>query len=152
MTLMEIMLVLILIAASALWSLHSWREHQQSVQLEQQAQRLRLYLTEVQSSAYRHNQTRILWVIDGLDGCVGSYAKPEQCLPAMPGVFQLTAPDISIKAYSEKTMGFYGLRNMAQAGHISLQNQVGVVRVILSARGRLRLCSEKQSMGGIVPC
>ncbi|WP_267463877.1 prepilin peptidase-dependent protein [Rouxiella silvae] len=152
MTLIEIMLVLALIAMLGLWSLQGWREHQQRMQLEQQVQRLRIYLTGMQSMAYRSNQTRLLWVIDGKGGCVGSGVKPDQCQPHEARIFQLTAPDISVKAYSEKTMGFYGLRNMAQSGHISLYNSAGTIRVILSSRGRLRLCSETQSIGGIALC
>ena len=52
MTLIEIMLVLALIAMLGLWSLQGWREHQQRMQLEQQVQRLRIYLTGMQSMAY----------------------------------------------------------------------------------------------------
>ncbi|MEX0631298.1 hypothetical protein M8494_00635 [Serratia ureilytica] len=46
----------------------------------------------------------------------------------------------------------YGLRNTAQAGHILLSNDAGSLRLVLSARGRLRLCSEGQRVRGIALC
>ncbi|MDU7768282.1 MAG: prepilin peptidase-dependent protein, partial [Serratia marcescens] len=51
-----------------------------------------------------------------------------------------------------KEIGFYGLRNTAQAGHILLSNDAGSLRLVLSARGRLRLCSEGQRVRGIALC
>jgi prepilin peptidase dependent protein A len=152
MTLIEVMIVLALVASMSLWSLHGWREYQQQLQLEQQAQRLRLYLTGLQSIAYSHNQTQLLWVIDGLSGCVGAGKRPASCLVAEDRYFQTTAPNISVRAYSEKIMGFYGLRNMAQGGHINVSNAAGTLRVVLSARGRLRLCSFGKPMSGFPKC
>ncbi len=152
MTLIEIMLVLGLVAMLSIWSLQGWREHQQRAQLEQQAQRLRIYLTGLQSQSYRYNQTLLLWAIVGKEGCVGSGVKPVGCSLSQTGLFEPTAPDITVGIFSEKIMGFYGLRNMAQAGHITLSNAAGTVRVILSARGRIRLCSEGKSIAGIAIC
>ncbi|MDR3431800.1 MAG: prepilin peptidase-dependent protein [Rouxiella aceris] len=152
MTLIEVMLVLALIAMLSLWSLSGWRAYQQRLQLEQQVQHLRIYLTQLQITAYQYNQTRLLWIIDGPGGCVGSGVKPATCLQAGSASFQLARQDMTITAYSEKIMGFYGRRNMAQAGHITLSNAAGKVRLILSARGRLRLCSEAQPMAGIALC
>lgn len=152
MTLIEIMLVLGLIAMLSIWSLQGWREHQQRMQLDQQIQRLRIYLSGLQAQAYRHNQTRLLWVIDGPGGCVGSGEKPASCAMAGQNVFTPTLPNILLRAYSEKTMGFYGIRNMAQAGHIVVSNRAGAARVVLSARGRLRLCSEGKPIAGMPLC
>lgn len=152
MTLIEIMLALGLIAMLSIWSLQGWREHQQRLQLEQQIQRLRIYLTGLQAQAYRYNQTRLLWIIDGPQGCVGSGEKPATCEMADNSAFRPSLPDISLRAFSEKIMGFYGIRNMAQAGHIIVSNSAGSVRVILSARGRLRLCSERSALSGIPLC
>jgi prepilin peptidase dependent protein A len=67
-------------------------------------------------------------------------------------VFYPTVPDISVGLISEKTIGFYGLRNTAQAGHLTLSNAAGTARVILSARGRIRLCSEGKAIAGMAVC
>lgn len=152
MTLIEVMLVLGLIAMLSIWSLQGWREHQQRAQLGQQAQRLRLYLTELQAQSYRYNQTILLWARTGSAGCVGSGNRPADCSLAATGVFYPTVPDISVGLISEKTIGFYGLRNTAQAGHLTLSNAAGTARVILSARGRIRLCSEGKAIAGMAVC
>ncbi len=152
MTLIEVMLVLGLVAMLSIWSLQGWREHQQRAQLGQQAQRLRLYLTGLQAQSYRYNQTILLWARGGRAGCVGSGSRPADCSLAGAGVFYPTVPDISVGVISEKTIGFYGLRNTAQAGHLTLSNAAGTARVILSARGRIRLCSEGESIAGMAVC
>jgi len=54
--------------------------------------------------------------------------------------------------FTDKSMGFYGLRNAALAGHLTLKNTAGSLRVVLSARGRLRICSENQPVLGIGVC
>ncbi|WP_369789838.1 prepilin-type cleavage/methylation domain-containing protein [Rouxiella sp. WC2420] len=152
MTLIEIMLVLGLIAMLSIGSLQGWREHQQRARLEQQAQMLRIYLSGLQAQSYQYNLSHLLWTIVGKSGCVGSGIKPADCASAGDSLFKPTAPDITVGVYSEKTMGFYGLRNMAQAGHITLTNAAGTIRVILSARGRIRLCSEGKSIAGMAVC
>lgn len=152
MTLIEVMLVLGLVAMLSIWSLQGWREHQQRAQLGQQAQRLRLYLTSLQAQAYRYNQNRLLWVRAGSSGCVGSGSQPADCSQVGAGVFHPTAPEITLGVISEKIIGFYGIRNTAQAGHLSLSNAAGTARVILSARGRIRLCSEGKSIAGMAVC
>lgn len=152
MTLIEVMLVLGLVATLSVWSLQGWRAHQQRAELAQQAQGLRLYLTDLRAQSYQHSQTRLLWARVGSPGCVGSGAKPAECPQAGAGVFNPSAAGITVGIFSEKIIGFYGLRNTAQAGHITLSNAAGTVRVILSARGRIRLCSEGQSIAGIAVC
>ncbi|CDG48273.1 prepilin-type N-terminal cleavage/methylation domain-containing protein [Serratia symbiotica] len=52
----------------------------------------------------------------------------------------------------DKEIGFYGVRNNAQAGHIVLSNGAGSLRLVLSAKGRLRVCSERKNARGIALC
>ncbi|ERP76387.1 hypothetical protein L327_04975, partial [Yersinia pestis S3] len=60
--------------------------------------------------------------------------------------------DIAITLPLQKEMGFYGVRNTAQAGNIILSSPAGRIRLVISSRGRIRLCSEQQSMAGIHLC
>lgn len=153
MTLIEILVVIMLIAMCSLWGLQSWQRYQQSMLLEQNAQRLRLYLTELQAEANAYNRTVILWAIEGAGGCVGYSSRPSDC-HSVPDVasFMVSEPTIEVLDFTNKVMGFYGLRNAAQAGHIVLKNAAGSVRIILSARGRLRICSEVKAMLGLPQC
>lgn len=153
MTLIEILLVIALIAMCSLWGLQGWRAYQQSLVLEQHAQKLRSYLTELQAEANAYNRSIVLWVINGAGGCVGQGSRPERC--GLEGVlphFHVADADVEIIDFTNKVMGFYGIRNAAQAGHITLRNSAGSLRIILSARGRLRICSEGKPMLGVPVC
>lgn len=152
MSLIEMMVVVALVAMCTLWGLHSWRGYQQALKLEQQAQQLRLYLYGLQAEANNYNRAAVLWAIGGTSGCVGTGLRPAQCSTAGSRVFAVSEPDVELFDFTDKTMGFYGLRNAAQAGHLSLKNAAGSLRVVLSARGRLRICSENQPLLGIGVC
>ena len=153
MSLVEILLVIMLIALCSMWGLHGWQGYQQALRLEQNAQRLRLYLVGLQTQANLYNRSIILWVIGGEQGCVGYSALPENC--ASSGVlprFVVSEPDMEVLDFTDKVMGFYGIRNAAQAGHLTLINSAGSIRLVLSARGRIRLCSEGKPMLGLALC
>jgi len=152
MTLIEIMMVLGLIALCSLWMIRGWQGYQQALKLEQSVQQLRLYLTALQAYANWHNSTAVLWIIDGPGGCVGSETPAISCHHAGENSFKLPDEKIAVSHYSEKNMGFYGRRNAALAGHITLKNTAGAIRVVLSARGRLRLCSEETPLLGLPIC
>lgn len=153
MTLIEILVVIALIAMCSLWGLQGWRAYQQSLVLEQHAQRLRSYLTELQAEANAYNRSMVLWAIEGFGGCVGHASPPTECRSqGNPSRFVVSAPTLEVLDFTNKVMGFYGIRNAAQAGHITLRNSAGSLRIILSARGRLRICSEGKTMRGIPLC
>jgi prepilin peptidase dependent protein A len=152
MSLIEMMVFVALIAMCTLWGIHSWRNYQQALKLEQSAQQLRLYLSGVQAEANNYNRSAVLWGIAGADGCVGTGTRPADCHHAAGKIFATSESGVELLAVSEKIMGFYGLRNTAQAGHITLKNSAGSVRIVLSVRGRLRTCSETQPLLGIGLC
>jgi len=152
MSLIEMMVVVALVAMCTLWGIHSWRNYQQALKLEQSAQQLRLYLFGVQAEANNYNRSAVLWGIAGTDGCVGTGTPPSGCHNAVGKIFATHGSGVELLAVSEKNMGFYGLRNAALAGHITLKNSAGSLRIVLSVRGRLRTCSEAQPLLGIGLC
>lgn len=152
MTLVEMMLVMALTAMFTLWGLHSWQHYQKALRLEKSAKQLRIYLTGLQTEANWYNRSVILWGIQGIRGCVGQGDTPVDCASAGNRSFILPDNGIELADFTAKVMGFYGLRNSAQSGHITLQNEVGKIRVVLSARGRLRLCSEDTSLLSVPVC
>ncbi len=152
MSLIEMMVVVTLVAMCTLWGIHTWRDYQQALKLEQSAQQLRLYLYGVQAEANNYNRSAVLWGIAGANGCVGSGTRPSGCHNAVGKIFAINEPGVELLAVSEKTMGFYGLRNAALAGHITLKNSAGSLRIVLSVRGRLRTCSENQPLLSIGLC
>ncbi|MGC6388692.1 prepilin peptidase-dependent protein [Ewingella sp. S1.OA.A_B6] len=153
MSLIEILVVIMLISICSLWGMHGWQGYQQALRLEQNAQRLRLYLISLQTQANAYNRSIILWAIGGIQGCVGYSLRPASCTSSegLPR-FVMSESDMEVLDFTEKVMGFYGIRNAAQAGHITLMNSAGSIRLVLSARGRIRLCSEGKPMPGSPQC
>lgn len=152
MSLIEMMVVVALVAVCALWGMHNWHSYRQALKLEQHAQQLRLYLYGIQAEANNYNRAAVLWAIGGAGGCAGTGERPSDCNNATGKIFTLDEPDIALSESAESTMGFYGVRNAALAGHLTLMNSAGRLRVVLSARGRMRLCSEVQPLLGISVC
>ncbi|CNI99238.1 prepilin peptidase-dependent protein [Yersinia mollaretii] len=152
-SLIEVLLVIALVGVMATWGAQSWHHYRQREKLADSARQLLAYLTHLQMQANRSNDTALLWVQQNGPGCLGSGNKPATPCSALTGsVFIPPYPDISISISLQKSVGFYGVRNTAQAGSILLNSPAGRIRLIISSRGRMRLCSEGQSISGIYVC
>ncbi|ASY82423.1 peptidase [Pectobacterium polaris] len=156
-TLLELLVVLTIVALMAGGGLHGWIQYQQAIRLEQSAQQLLDFLSRVQVNAYWHNETRTaklipqgeLWcMVTGLNGKQAE----ETCRENHPGQFVRRTQDVVLAKFTSNVFTFFGLRNAAQAGHISLSNSAGQLRLIISVRGRIRLCSEAQAVLAIPLC
>ncbi|MDY4314542.1 prepilin peptidase-dependent protein [Pectobacterium actinidiae] len=156
-TLLELLVVLTIVALMAGGGLHGWIQYQQAIRLEQSAQQLLDFLSRVQANAYWHNETRTAKLIQqGERWCMvaGQNEKQteETCRENHPGQFVRRTQDVVLATFTSNVFTFFGLRNAAQAGHISLSNAAGQVRLIISVRGRMRLCSESQVVLAIPLC
>ncbi|GKW16163.1 prepilin peptidase-dependent protein A [Pectobacterium carotovorum subsp. carotovorum] len=156
-TLLELLVVLTIVALMAGGGLHGWIQYQQAIRLEQSAQQLLDFLSRVQANAYWHNETRTAKLIQqGERWCMvaGQNEKQteETCRENHPGQFVRLTQDVVLATFTSNVFTFFGLRNAAQAGHISLSNAAGQVRLIISVRGRMRLCSESQVVLAIPLC
>lgn len=152
-TLLETLLVIILIALLASWSLPQWRIYRQGLQLEQTAVQLLTFLTHRQAHASWLNRSLFIWAQEGDTWCIGvDNPAGGDCQRSDEGHFTPADRGVALVAVSQNEMGFYGLRNTAQGGHLILVNEAGRIRVIISSRGRVRLCAEQQRVLGIVRC
>lgn len=154
---LELLVVLTIVALMAGGGLHGWIQYQQAIRLEQSAQQLLDFLSRVQANAYWHNETRTMKLIpQGELWCmvVGQNEKQaeEKCHENHPGQFVRRTQDVVLAKFTSNVFTFFGLRNAAQAGHISLSNSAGQLRLIISVRGRIRLCSEAQVVLAIPLC
>lgn len=152
MTLIELLVVIALAALLSSWGVSHWHQHRQALRLEHTALQLLAFLTRLQADANWRNRAALLWFKPGEHWCIGSGSEPLTCSAAEDWVFVAPSDGVQLSDYTRKEIGFYGLRNGAQAGHIQLSNGVGSLRVILSAKGRLRLCSVEVVLGGIGRC
>ncbi|BES83785.1 prepilin peptidase-dependent protein [Pectobacterium araliae] len=154
---LELLVVLTIVALMAGGGLHGWVQYQQAIRLEQSAQQLLDFLSRVQANAYWHNETQTvklqqqgaLWCI-----VVGQSEKQveEVCRENHLGQFVRRSQDVVLTTFTSNVFTFFGLRNAAQAGHISLSSAAGKLRLVISVRGRMRLCSESQAVLAIPLC
>ncbi|MEQ9942054.1 prepilin peptidase-dependent protein [Pectobacterium aroidearum] len=156
-TLLELLVVLTIVALMAGGGLHGWIQYQQAIRLEQSAQQLLDFLSRVQANAYWHNETRTVKLIpQGELWCMvaGQNEKQaeETCRENHLGQFVRRTQEVVLARSTSSIFTFFGLRNAAQAGHISLSNAAGQLRLIISVRGRMRLCSESQVVLAIPLC
>ncbi|MGE4801740.1 prepilin peptidase-dependent protein [Yersinia hibernica] len=152
-SLIELLLVIALAGVMATWGTQSWHHYRQRERLADSARQLLAFLTHLQAKANRNNSSVLLWVEPGQQGCLGSGDKPvTPCALLENSVFTPPYTDVAIAISLKKEIGFFGTRNTAQAGNIMLNNSAGRIRLILSSRGRMRLCSEEQSISGIHLC
>ncbi|MGO2369604.1 prepilin peptidase-dependent protein [Serratia grimesii] len=152
MTLIELLVVMTLAGVLTGAGISHWRDYQQALRLEHTAQQLLAFLTRMQADANWRNRTALLGFKTGVPWCISSGQAPADCNALGDDVFTPHYTDVQLVGYTQKEMGFYGLRNNAQAGHIVLSNGAGSLRLVLSGKGRLRLCSEGQSIRGIPLC
>ncbi|MGP4129315.1 prepilin peptidase-dependent protein [Pantoea tagorei] len=143
-TLPELLIVLVIIGSLSLGALQGWQRWQQRQQLRETAQQLQGFLQRLRAQANWQNQDRALWLIPGERGCLGSGPKPDGGC-ARGGRLRFVAPysGISLTALQGEP-GFYGRRNMAKAGSLAFGNASGRLRLIISARGRIRLCQPEE--------
>ncbi|WP_125258634.1 prepilin peptidase-dependent protein [Dickeya lacustris] len=149
----ELMLVLTVIALLTGSGLYHWQAYRQLLQLEQQARQLLGVLTGIQAQANWRNQTLSLWIKSSAQAwCLVSTESSTDCDNPASVVYYRLHQDVALQESTSPRVVFYGVRNAAQSGHLTLRNPAGKVRLVISGRGRLRLCSEAFSVQGIPLC
>ncbi|GKW23154.1 prepilin peptidase-dependent protein A [Pectobacterium carotovorum subsp. carotovorum] len=154
---LELLVVLTIVALMAGGGLHGWIQYQQAIRLEQSAQQLLDFLSRVQANAYWHNETQTVKLQQqGMLWCIvigqGEKQVEDVCRENHPRQFVRRSQDVVLATFTSNVFTFFGLRNAAQAGHISLSNAAGQLRLVISVRGRMRLCSESQAVLAIPLC
>jgi len=143
-TLPELLFVLVIVGILSLGALHGWQRWQQRQQLRDTAQQLQGFLQRLRAQANWQNQDRVLWLMPGERWCLGSGPKPNAGCERGKRL-QFVAPYPEVNATSLRgEPGFYGRRNMAKAGSLEFGNASGRLRIIISARARIRLCQPEE--------
>ncbi|MGC0912844.1 prepilin-type N-terminal cleavage/methylation domain-containing protein [Pantoea agglomerans] len=139
-TLPELLLVMVIAGMLSLAALHGWQRWQQRLQLRDSAQQLQGFLLRLRAQANRQNSDLILWSRPGDPWCIGAGSRPVAGCDSRKRL-QFVAPHAGVALYDIRgEPGFYGRRNVARAGSIELGNSAGRMRLIISARARIRLC------------
>ncbi|QCA03380.1 prepilin-type N-terminal cleavage/methylation domain-containing protein [Pantoea vagans] len=139
-TLPELLLVMVIAGILSLAALHGWQRWQQRQQLRDSAQQLQGFLLRLRAQANRQNSDLVLWSQPGDPWCIGAGSRPVTgCVHGKR--LHFIAPHAGVALYDIRgEPGFYGRRNVAKAGSIELGNSAGRMRLIISARARIRLC------------
>ena len=139
-TLPELLLVMVIAGMLSLAAMNGWQRWQQRQALLDSAQQLQGFLLRLRAQANRQNSDLLLWSQPGEPWCIGAGSRPVTgCGNGKRLYFIAPHPDVVLYGIRGEP-GFYGRRNVARAGSIELGNRAGRIRLIISARARIRLC------------
>lgn len=140
-TLIEMLVAISLMVILSAGGLYGWQNWQQQQRLWQTATQVRDYLVMLRNDANWHNRDRLLRLEK--DDQSWSLNATEQGLVkgGANNLFVLRPqwPEVSVGELTP-SLGFYGLRNTAWPGHITLKSGAGSWTIVVSNWGRIRLC------------
>ncbi len=149
---MEMLLVLALMAAVALSGGVAWQHYRHKAQLDHSARQIADFLLRLQLRAGWGNHTCRIAVKPGLGwSLTARFDDGDE--PAAP-MARLTSPfaDIRLEMSAPGYLTLAGLRNTATAAHLVIANPAGRLKIILSGKGRVRICSELGRWADMAPC
>lgn len=142
-TLIEMLVAISLITILSAGGLYGWQRWQQQQRLWQVSTQVRDYLVMLRNDANWHNRDRLprleradnRWRLNATDegGDAGRITTPWILTPEWPEV---------VISEITPSLGFYGLRNTAWPGHITLKSGAESWSIIVSNWGRVRLCRD----------
>lgn len=140
-TLIETMVAMAIIITVSAAGLYGWQRFQAQQRLWQTAWQVRDYLTLLRDDANRLNRDHVITVgAQGDRWCLlSSVNEPAGCEVNNPFALRPPWPDVRLTDITP-ALAFYGLRDTAWAGHITIASSAGEWQVIVSNWGRIRLC------------
>lgn len=155
-TLLEMLIAMFLLATIASVGLHQWQQYRQRQQLDLVSSQLVAHLTLLQAAANWQNRSYLLAMRTTSQGWLFTVSEHNN-EPIAVRSLTLQTKEITQVEYAQlNPIIFYGRRSMASAGHIRIGNDLGSIRVVVSARGRIRRCAESGASGwgisGIPAC
>lgn len=152
-SLLEVLVIICISTILATIGMQQWRSLQLRNELITSTQQLAYFLNEVQVIAYTHNETYNLYLFSS-PWCL-TITKGDRPSSCYQGELQFINSNNSvvISGFTDKkTISFWGRRNMAQTTSFQLQNSIGISKVFVSFRGRIRFCSHNNYLAGLPPC
>ena len=139
-TLLELLVVMVVATTLMLGGVISWRHWQQQQRLNASARQIQHFLLRLRNDANWHNQQTGLWQKGGKPWCLGG--GPEMpCGQKQRRTLVASWKGIDLVSLTEG-MGFYGRRNVAKPGRIVIASEAGERHIIVSSRGRVRICRD----------
>lgn len=140
-TLIEMLVAISLMLILSAGGLYGWQRWQQQQRLWQTACQVRDYLVMLRNDANWNRRDRLPRLQSSEQGWCLNALSPEQSGCNAQNVFVLRPqwPEVTLSDITP-ALGFYGLRNTAWPGHITLKSGAGSWTLIVSGLGRIRLC------------
>lgn len=140
---LEALITLLIIASLSISGFSAWKDWRQHRSMIETAQQIQHFLYAVRASANWKNSDYVLWLREDEPWCLGAGQKTEK--PCEGGnKYQLLAPNMGVKIIAlVGSPGFYGKRNVARPGNITFGDEKTRWRIVISSRGRIRLCKEE---------
>lgn len=139
-TLVELLIVMVIASILSLGAFSGWQSWQQQQRLNDSARQIQHFLLRLRGEASEHNSSLLLWHNKDRLWCIGS-GTPTLCGPQSRRMLPAPWPEIALLSLTEG-MGFYGRRNVAKPGRIVISGQAGERHIIVSSRGRVRICED----------
>ncbi|KGL50728.1 potassium ABC transporter ATPase [Pantoea ananatis] len=144
-TLAELLFVMVIVGILSAFATQGWQRWQQRQQLRDSARQLQFFLLSVRAQANWQNRDFVLWARTMQPWCLGVGDAPVNgCDPTRRLHFIAPHTGVTLQPLRGEP-GFYGRRNVARAGSIELVNPAGRIRLIISSRARIRLCSSEEA-------
>lgn len=140
-TLPELLIVMVIVSSLSLGAVTGWVQWQQRQQLDDSARQVQQFLLRMRGEANWFNEQRLLWLRQTDTWCIGSHEPSPGCEGVNSRWVRAPHHNVVVQSLTDG-MGFYGRRNMAKAGRIVMTNAAGQRHIIVSSRGRVRLCKE----------
>ncbi len=131
---MEMMVVLLIVALCGSIGFSGWRHYQWRQQLNSSGSGVQALLIQLRDDANYFNREHRLRLENG---CLFSESRG-LVTPCADSRWQRDLG--AVEAAIQGQPGFFGLRGTAWPGNITLRNQAGAYRVVISVWGRIRLC------------
>ncbi|MBW5407929.1 peptidase [Morganella morganii] len=148
-SLMEAIIVLFIMALPVSFINISWESYRERRYLTETAALFQQYLSSHKLKATYLNETRKIAVIFGEKSRACHQVSAVQC-DGDPAEF-IPMEGVRIASGTTDTVLFWGTRHTASAASFVLENSQGQIKLIISAPGRIRLCTPGK-MSGVPSC
>nr|WP_024965596.1 prepilin-type N-terminal cleavage/methylation domain-containing protein [Pantoea sp. IMH] len=144
-TLVELLIVMVIAGILSVSAVSGWQRWQQQQRLNDVARQVQLFLLRLRSEANWHNVPRLLWLRTDAGGCLGSGPVDRGCDRRNRLSFRVPEGGITLRSLTPDT-GFYGRRSVAKPGRVVITGVAGERHIVISSRGRVRICRPEEAL------
>ena len=158
-TLIEMIVVMLIVSLTLSYGVYHWHQQQQRIQLIETANRIAYFIHANLIDGIYLNLEKILKIVVHptewqLTFYISNPSNSRYHINSGAQHFEPPFEDIQLYHANRTNIHFYGKEGTSYGFSLSIQNSVGRISVIVSALGRIRLCSNFSNLKirGIAQC